>query len=409
MIHISYDGIETDKEELIETGTSYILTLREDRTGMLDQNGTISELTWDEDNIILDDIKNPYVLSGDQMIIEENESEIIFEKSRSREKINPDANSLSAEKITVVPAVYAQELENYSNSDFSMKIPQGWTVETTPSTAGMFHAVRVYDPECPVNQIFFQIKYQPLFPNEDTRALFAVNFPEMMNLPVLYDVSTEGFFSVFSEYADSFGSEPALGDFRMPCIQNFTVQEKFTSNSQMSNLAVSPAMLRADFTQDGIEGEGMFSADLVSFGAESGMGYYMAYNIAGISASKGSLQDWEDMLSRSLGSIEYSQEFVSYAMSQSDQTVDASQQLSQAASAMQDSIMSSWQNRNISQDIMSQKQSDATLGYERVMDVETGEIYRTENGFTDWYDGERYKAITDEQYAEGVEGELVWK
>ena len=135
----------------------------------------------------------------------------------------------------------------------------------------------------------------------------------------------------------------------------------------------------------------------------------MADNIVGISASKGSFQDWEEALSRSLGSIEYSQEFVRYAMSQSDQTVDASQQLSQTASAMQDSIMSSWENRNISQDIISQKQSDATLGYERVMDVETGEIYRTENGFTDWYDGERYKSITDEQYAEGVKGELVWK
>ena len=327
----------------------------------------------------------------------------------STEKGNSAENNSSEEKITVVPAVYAQELETYSNSDFSMKIPQGWTVEATPSTAGMFHAVRVYDPECPVNQVFFQIKYQPLFPSENTRALFAANFPIMMKTPVLYDVSTGGFFSVFSEYADSFESEPALGDFRMPSIQNFAVQEAFAGNSQMSNQAISPAMLRADFTQDGIEGEGMFSADIVSFGAESGMGYYMAYNIVGISASKGSFQDWEEALSRSLGSIEYSQEFVRYAMSQSDQTVDASQQLSQTASAMQDSIMSSWENRNISQDIMSQKQSDATLGYERVMDVETGEIYRTENGFTDWYDGERYKAITDEQYAEGVEGELVWK
>lgn len=330
-------------------------------------------------------------------------------KYKSRETVNSDGKIFSMDKITVVPAAYAQELETYSNSDFSMKIPQGWTVEATPSVAGMFHAVRAYDPECPVNQIFFQIKYQPLFPSEDTRALFAANFPVMMNAPVLYDASTEGFFSVFSEYADSFYLEPALGDFRMPSIQNFAVQETFMSNSPMSNQAISPAMLRANFTQDGIEGEGMFSADVVSFGAESGMGYYMAYNIAGITASKGSLQDWEDTLSRSLGSIEYSQEFVSYAMNQSDQTVDTSQQLSQAASAVQDNIMSSWENRSTSQDIMSQKQSDATLGYERVMDTETGEIYKAENGFTDWYDGEKYKTITDEQYAEGVKGKLVWK
>ena len=32
---------------------------------------------------------------------------------------------------------------------------------------------------------------------------------------------------------------------------------------------------------------------------------------------------------------------------------------------------------------MSQKQSDATLGYERIVDTETGNIYKIDNGFTD--------------------------
>ena len=50
---------------------------------------------------------------------------------------------------------------------------------------------------------------------------------------------------------------------------------------------------------------------------------------------------------------------------------------------------------------MSQKQSDATLGDERVYDTETGEIYKATNGFTDVYDGKRYKAVTDDNmYAE---------
>ena len=71
--------------------------------------------------------------------------------------------------------------------------------------------------------------------------------------------------------------------------------------------------------------------------------------------------------------------------------------------------MSSWENRNKSQDIISQKQSDATMGFERVMDTETGEIYQTDDGFTDWYDGERYTAITDDQYTEAVVGRFSWK
>ena len=54
------------------------------------------------------------------------------------------------------------------------------------------------------------------------------------------------------------------------------------------------------------------------------------------------------------------------------------------------------EKRNASFDIMSQKQSDATLGYERVYDTETNEVYKAYNGFTDDYDGERYKPITDD-------------
>ena len=53
---------------------------------------------------------------------------------------------------------------------------------------------------------------------------------------------------------------------------------------------------------------------------------------------------------------------------------------------------------------MSQKQSDATLGYERVYDTETNEIYKAYNGFTDDYDGKRYKSITDDMYAEKTSG-----
>ena len=66
--------------------------------------------------------------------------------------------------------------------------------------------------------------------------------------------------------------------------------------------------------------------------------------------------------------------------------------------------MSSWESRNTSQDILSQKQSDATLGYERVIDTDTGEIYKAYNGFMDDYSGTRFEAITDAQYAEPTSG-----
>ena len=69
-----------------------------------------------------------------------------------------------------------------------------------------------------------------------------------------------------------------------------------------------------------------------------------------------------------------------------------------------DMIMSSWEARNNSYDIISQKQSDATLGYERVYDIETGDIYKAYNGFTDDYSGDRYQPIIDNMYTQVTSG-----
>ena len=152
----------------------------------------------------------------------------------------------------------------------------------------------------------------------------------------------------------------------------------------------------------------MFSADVVPFAMDVA-GYYSAYNITVLSAAKDTFQDWEATLGKVLSSLQYTQQFVDFAMSQSNQSAATSQSLSQTASEMSDTIMSSWENRNKSQDIISQKQSDATLGYERIVDTETGSIYKIDNGFTDWYTGPRYKAVTDDQYTDEVEAVIHWK
>ena len=56
------------------------------------------------------------------------------------------------------------KLVDYKTSDFSMKIPEGWSVTTGGS--GMFHAIRVTDPKNPINQVFFLLKAQPLLHSE---------------------------------------------------------------------------------------------------------------------------------------------------------------------------------------------------------------------------------------------------
>ena len=266
-----------------------------------------------------------------------------------------------------------------------------------------------FDPENPVNQIFFMLKMEPMFPDENSRAMMALSSDLFGKYPILTNVSTQGVFEIFPQFADAMNATADYADIQTPYIADFSVTESFESTQGMSSVAISPSILRADFTQNGTTGEGMFTADVVPFAMGTGMGYYSVYNLTVLSAEKGTFQDWQPTLNKVLSSLNYTPEFQSFAMSQSNQAASTSQSLSQSASEMSDSIMSSWENRNRSQDIMSQKQSDATLGYERIVDTETGNIYKIDNGFTDWYDGSRYKSITDDQYTDSVEAVIHWK
>lgn len=322
---------------------------------------------------------------------------------------DPKTGNSVEDSWTVVPMASSRELVPYSCTEFSMNIPEGWTVQSAPMYVGMYHAVRVYDPEHPVNQVYFMLKMEPLFADENTRAIMALSAQWMEQCPILTDVSTTGVFEVFPQIGAAISATSDYAADQTPRIENLSVTESFESQSSMSSVAINPAVLRGTFTQDGEEGEGMMSADVVPFAMGTGMGYYSVYNLTVISAEKDTFQDWQPVLNKVLSSLNYTQEFINFAQSQSNQTAATVQSLSQSASEMSDNIMSSWENRNKSQDIMSQKQSDATLGYERIEDTETGDIYKIDDGFTDWYDGTRYKSITDDQYTDSVEAVIHWK
>ena len=426
LVSISHNGTTAGKDDLADMGTSVSLELLEDGTGSMDYDGTVYELSWDGGTITSDGVADPYKLEDGILILTSDNTEMVFECSGSKASIAgreeetetekpgnspvPKSDSASVENSwTVVPLESSVETVPYSCAEFSMDIPEGWTVQSSPMYTGMFHAVRVYDPENPVNQVFFMLKMEPLFADDNTRAMMSLSADWMKHFPILTNVSTEGVLEVMPQIAVALAATSDYSAVQVPSIENFTVTERFDSQSSMSSVAKAPSVLRGTFTQDGKDGEGMMTADVVPFAMGTGMGYYSVYNLTVISAEKDTFQDWQPVLSKVLGSMAYTPEFIEFATSQSNQSATTAQSLSRAAGAMSDCIMSSWENRNKSQDIMSQKQSDAALGYERIVDTETGDIYKIDNGFTDMYGGTRYKPITDEQYTDAVEAVIHWK
>ncbi len=320
------------------------------------------------------------------------------------------------------------ELEEYSTDVFSMKKPKGWTVET--GGAGIYYAIRVYDPKDNNNQVFLMLKMQPLLKSTAGKAMwqnyyklsgYNSQYKLFADAVVLSNPTTEGFYKVFDDvmtYAKNI--DTSFSSITFPKFTNFTKLEEFDSNASMKAVAMDSKVLRGTFAgNSGKEGEGMFSASVVDFGStpiSSGQligyqlqtadgGYYMAYNVVAITAAKDTFIEWEPVLTECMNSLNYSDSFVSATNQASNEKVALSKQISQNFNETLNGIMSSWESRNKSQDIMSQKQSDATLGYERVYDTETNEVYKATNGFTDVYDGKRYKAVTDDNmYTEPVSG-----
>ena len=149
------------------------------------------------------------------------------------------------------------------------------------------------------------------------------------------------------------------------------------------------------------------------FNPRAGMvdvGPVMEFSILSETAPKEEFVDWLPVLDRCFASIVFTPAFHQQRRDAWARVMGTSKYIMQTADSIRGMIMDSYRRRNATYDVLSQKRSDATLGYERVQDTETGEYYRAENGFTDWYDGTRYRPATDNAaYLTPVSGYINWK
>lgn len=353
---------------------------------------------------------------------------LLFSMSACGKKADPKAPAAepTENKIKITKtAAKSIQTEVYKTQDFSVTIPKGWKV--TAGGTNIYHSIRISDPNEPLNQMFVLLKADVLLHSQAGKEAWQQNYASgntqaalFAKAVVLENPSTEGFFKIFPQYT-AFVSEvePDYAGYTFPRFDGFTVTDRYAATDNLKSAAIGDELLRATFTDGEKEGEGLFAASVVDFGSLSisggnvvnyqlqaaDGGYYMAYNILAVTAAKDAFIEWESVLTECMKTLQYSDSFVSAANQASNEKVAQAKQISQNFNQTMDAMMSSWENRNKSQDIMSQKQSDATLGYERVYDTETNEVYKATNGFTDVYDGERYKPVTDDNmYTQPVSG-----
>ena len=298
------------------------------------------------------------------------------------------------------------KLEDFDNGLVSMKIPKGWKVDTVGDY--IHYTVKVYNPENPTYQFFFNMKTEAYNKSQDAKSFYQRYYPNEIfaKNPVIEEETTEGFYKIFNEM----GILNNTASFTFPTLSNFKLIENLGSAPMGGDL------LRASFTdENGKEGEGIFTAYVYDAGS-----YYMneniisgkqidtyplsVYNTVFMTTPKDEFIDWEDTLNQISSSLQFSDTFISQYNSQQDAVMTTFQNIRSIGNQTSDMIMSAWESRSAAYDRMSQKQSDAILGYERVYDTENGEIYKAYNGFTDDYTGERYKSISDDMYTKPTDG-----
>ena len=313
--------------------------------------------------------------------------------------IKPDVKIVKNESSKI-------EYEKYDNGLISLKIPKGWKVDI-PQVDYIHYSFKVCNPENPTYMLLFGLKQEGFLKTEYARSTYEKYYPDAIfsKLTAIDPQTTEGFYNAWNsnvtysntnelkyeyfpylndlEIVDNLGSTKLGGD-----ILRITYKD---ANDKLAQGLVTASVMDVGSYYINTDIFNLFSEKVDVFPLN-------VYNIILMTAPDEEFVNYQSILDYSLSTLEFSQEFLKGFNSEETTLTSTIQANQKVYDEISDMIMDSWEKRNDSYDIISQKQSDATLGYERVYNTDTGEIYKAYNGFTDNYDGTKYKPITDDMY-----------
>ena len=350
------------------------------------------------DGDILDDLSDLFP-SNKTTVTKINGKTVNFTPSKTGNKIvNNAGNNVQKSKMHLFgPKVNIKknsaksvEFQNYNNGLFSMKIPKGWTVGTCKASYG-FYTFMVYNPANPDYKIFFNMKTEGYLKTQKMKNMYKRYYPNapFAKLPVISPQTTEAFYRIFTQ---AFSLNQNILDFKVPVINNFTAVQTLGKN------ITGGSIIRATYqNEQGKQVEGVFTATIKEFAAPPVV-ILTVYNAVFFTAPANELVDWMPVLNYCLSTIRFSDNFVQGFYREQGQIVANANAIQAICNQTSDIITSGWNARQKTYDILSQKRSDATMGYERVRDTETGDIYKATVGFTDhdWHG--KYEPITDDMY-----------
>ena len=272
------------------------------------------------------------------------------------------------------------------NQYFTMNVPKGWTITTYDygtDNSGSGLSVSVANPDRTVG------------------AFFMDHF--LIKKTALSDVTVDGYFrtSLAGITEWTVVSSTVTNE-----LQNYVNKVK----NELFLTVYDAKKERVKWTQNGIQGEGYYSAVIHSFTGYDA--YYVSAPI-GMYAPRGTLDQWQNTLDTLLSSFKFTQKYLDYRNNSNPggNGAAAGNTGTGYTPITYDGNLDAWNNKNKSEDIYSQKRHDALFGNQRVQDNDTGEIYNADSSWYDQYSalgGERYSPIDNDQYLDPTNGNVGW-
>ncbi|MBQ3268558.1 MAG: hypothetical protein IJH09_01425 [Clostridia bacterium] len=292
----------------------------------------------------------------------------------------------------------------YTCAEFTATIPAGWTVEK----GGLFESFsyRCYDPKVPERCLFLMSQAGLMHKSQAGKNWWinsgtgpSIQKPLVDAAMVLPEPSISCFVQNMENFRASLEvaypmhlSEETLPPEVVPDINDAEIWEVSTSAAleeyikAMSRINIYNTFPDASvvrfgcFSSRGTPCEGMAGGVVLDCldpfyqNPTLDVWFYFPCCFMGFTAPMGELQALEPTLASCLNSFRFTDSYIRLA-----------QQSGQIIADLID-LSGNWARRDQSYDVISQKYSDATLGFDRLYDSETGEVYRADLDFYDSYD-----------------------